>query len=280
MSVSLDRSTLDRAWARLGSKARTKQTDYLLRGLGSAGVEAVDIKIPAFHGTFSCPVSSDLTLRLMRDRTYETDLADWIATHAPPNCDSIDVGANLGFFSVLLAAVTGGRVAAFEPSTEILGFLRRNLARNIEHGSVEVIAKAAAETGGSALLHAADGRPEYSSLAPLVHGRAVTGSSSVATVPTITIDEVCGELGLQPKVIKLDCEGGELAALRGATATLKNHRPKMLIEVFEPMLIAHGSSSHELGSFLQEFDYNLTDLSGTPVNLSIAHRLDLVAIPN
>ncbi len=280
MLVNANRPRLHRAWSRLGSAVLTKRTDYLLRGLGAGGVEAVDIKIPAFRGTFSCPVGSDLTLRLMRDRAYETELAEWIVANAPPGCDSIDVGANLGFFSVLLASVTSGRVAAFEPSTEVLGYLQRNLDRNIHRGSVDVIAKAATETSGRAQLHSADGRPEYSSLAPLVHERAVNGPSSVATVSTITIDEVCGELGLQPKVIKLDCEGGELAALRGATTTLKNHRPNMLIEIFEPMLTAHGSSAQELGSFLSENNYRVTDLSGVPVDLSTTHRLDAVAIPN
>jgi hypothetical protein len=84
-------------------------------------------------------------------------------------------------------------------------------------------------------------------------------------------------------VIKIDIEGAELRALRGATKTIERFKPLLLIEIVESALREAGTTSEELGAFLRQRDYVLFDvIAGKPrlIDLNGSHGSNVVAVPH
>ena len=147
---------------------------------------------------------------------------------------AVDVGANIGLYTAVLAGAVGprGRVLAFEPEPESARRLEDNVARN-GLTNVEVHQVALGDRPGELVLHlAAD--PAYHSTAAVRERRA---SGESLRVQARTLDDVWGEAG-SPTVslVKVDTEGGELTALRGAERLLRAERPALLVEAREPQL--------------------------------------------
>ena len=131
-----------------------------------------------------------------------------------------DVGANVGFYTLLASELVGrsGRVVAFEPVERNLRFLRTHLALNRVR-NVTVIAAALWDRPG---LAAFDTGPDTS------QGRVT--EKGAETVRTVTLDDLwrSGEIPA-PDVVKMDIEGAELHALRGATQMLTQSSPVILL---------------------------------------------------
>jgi FkbM family methyltransferase len=119
----------------------------------------------------------------------------------------IDVGANIGLYSLLAASKTGsGRVVALEPHPVAAGRLRENVALN-KIQNVQVHAEAAGAEAGSAQLTA-----NLDTVNHIVSGSAATGTISV---PVRTLDSLV-DPGERVALVKLDAEGFESAVLAGA----------------------------------------------------------------
>lgn len=146
-----------------------------------------------------------------------------------------DVGAHIGFFAMLMAHRAGpdGRVLAFEASKENVGYIARSVGLNEGRARVE-------------LHHAAvtDGATETVELYPGRTGGAMEWTISEefaaredeapkdregVTVPAVALDDVFAP-GERVDVIKMDIEGGEVMAMKGAQRLLSEERPAFLIE--------------------------------------------------
>jgi hypothetical protein len=77
-----------------------------------------------------------------------------------------------------------------------------------------------------------------------------------------TIDYIVEATELEPTFIKLDVEGGELAALRGADATVKRLRPTLVVEVSDAQLLALGDSARKLDRWLVDHGYDAFVITG------------------
>ncbi len=123
----------------------------------------------------------------------------------------LDVGANVGTYSVLCAAL-GAEVIAFEPAPDTAHLLRENVALN--GFSIEVIqAAAGSERGETAFTRGRDA----------VNRRDPLGE---ATVPVVTLDSVVGARRVAG--IKVDVEGFELDVLQGLKVALEERRVDLL----------------------------------------------------
>jgi FkbM family methyltransferase len=159
-----------------------------------------------------------------------------LASLIPPGSTTVDVGANVGDFSRRLAELSkGGLVLAFEPQglarsvMSIAGFLKKSanilvipLALGDRSGliSLNIPVKAGGKIG-SGLAHIGDA----SDLAQRFEVRK-------ELVAVATLDDVLARLEVGPiSFIKIDVEGGELAVLRGAVATIDRDRPAVLCEI-------------------------------------------------
>ena len=136
-----------------------------------------------------------------------------------------DIGANIGFYSLIAARLAGdGEVIAFEPLPANLAAIRRNLALN-GLSNVKVLGIALADTEGTADLQIHSeltwAKLDTSADTAFQQELAVAGH---VTVQLSTIDRQL-EILPPPDVVKIDIEGAEVAALRGASKLLSTHRP-------------------------------------------------------
>ncbi len=153
-----------------------------------------------------------------------------------PGDTVVDVGANVGFFTTLFSRLVqpNGRVLAFEPDPENLKLLRSNVEALGEKSNVTIVATAVGSEVGTAKfsLDEATGATGHlggtSTLGGMLYG---DGKLRVLETPVETIDGVVQRMGLEPTVIKLDIEGGEFDALRGATMTIEAHHPVIVSEL-------------------------------------------------
>jgi FkbM family methyltransferase len=151
--------------------------------------------------------------------------------HAPqPGEVALDVGANIGAVTCWMAARVGatGRVVAFEPDPDNLAVLRRNLAAN-QADPVTVVDRGAWDSEGELEFHAAGAytssflRTDYVERDP--------GRYRTVRVPVTTIDaEADRQVWPRVDVIKMDIEGSEGPALRGARRTLERFHPRLIVE--------------------------------------------------
>ena len=154
----------------------------------------------------------------------------------------IDAGANIGLFTVLAAARVGshGHVIACEPSSATMALLRENVARN-QYDWVELREVALAEQPGRLEMQVFEPGSGFSSFAP-----AETSRARSIEVEVTTLDDVAGPLLERTRLVKLDVEGAELRALRGAGALLERARPDFIVELEPEHLERQGSSLAEV----------------------------------
>ena len=153
--------------------------------------------------------------------SLEPMVQEALRRHVAPGALVYDVGANLGFFT-LVAGALGARVVAFEPLPANAAWLRETVALN--RIDAEVREAAAAERTGRAELLAVD-EASWSHLAD--RGRHPRTTAALE-VETVALDD------LPPAgVYKLDVEGSEVAVLDGMARTLREHAPVLIIETHE-----------------------------------------------
>ena len=140
----------------------------------------------------------------------------------------IDVGANIGFFTVRFAAWvgSGGCVIAIEPEAENLGALRQRIEKHGIENRVRIVPAVVINTRGTAHLKV---NPDH----PGDHSVAETG----VEVAAVTIDDLVRDENVRTlSLIKIDVQGAEMLVLEGARETLTKMRPTLLIEVGDAQL--------------------------------------------
>ncbi len=179
--------------------------------------------------------------------------ADLITRVLAPGEIFWDVGANLGYFTLLAAAClqNTGQVVAFEPGHRAYERLTDNISRN-PFTNILACPLAATDREGEAVLYSAQG---------LADGRANlyrpgAGQTESEKVRTVTLDGWRGQQSLAgPDFIKLDVEGAELAALTGARDTLAAGDPLLLVEMKEAIFQSLGTDRAAIQEFLKPWGY-------------------------
>ncbi len=187
--------------------------------------------------------------------SYEPDLQRALENWIRPGIVVYDVGANIGYLTLLMARCTGdaGRVYAFEGLPENVDRLRINLELNGVQDRVQIVSGAVVDRTGPVQFHlgpsGGTGRAEGSAGRDLeLHG--------ALNVAGISLDEfVFIEGHPAPQLVKMDIEGGEVLALAGMDRLLREARPILLLELHGPQsvetawsrLTAAAYSLHRLG---------------------------------
>jgi FkbM family methyltransferase len=163
----------------------------------------------------------------------------------------IDGGANIGLFTLLAAGLVGrsGQVIACEPSPTTMALLRANVEDN-RLDWVHLREAAIAEKHGRLVMRVFEPGSGYSSFAPLT-----TEASTEVEVDVTTLDELAASLAVPVTLVKLDVEGAELRALRGAARLLTADRPDFIIELEPEHLARQGCSVAELQALFHRAGY-------------------------
>ena len=159
-----------------------------------------------------------------------------------------DLGANIGFFSLLAARLVGasGQVFSFEPDPEIASRLRRNIAKNGFINDTVVEAGIWSSSGTVNFVAADQSSPDRGV------GKFVAGDAASAGTPTrcVALDDFV-QSAPTPDVIKCDVEGAEIEVFRGAEKLLEARHPLILCEM-------HSSENDRyLREYFARFGYGL-----------------------
>ena len=212
-------------------------------------------------GDRSAAFSMELNLNFIQDSVINYYLKNGVPPEgevvqfmcrAVKNGDSvIDVGANVGFFTLLLSQYVGpnGHVLSIEPGQNNIGKLLENeklsRAANVHVDTAAV----AAEAKIIDFFLTSD-----SGINAAFHGDGV--SVQKVKVNAAPLD-VLWQRQETPKLIKMDIEGSELEALRGARKLLAKHPNFIIMEFNELALQGMGASVKELRYFMHDFGYEL-----------------------
>jgi FkbM family methyltransferase len=138
----------------------------------------------------------------------------------------IDCGAHIGGFTRVALQAGARRVVAIEPETLNLRALRRNLEPELASGRVTLVEKGVWDLSGKLPLHRSDVGDSHSLVA------SVTGPGD-QTIEVTTLDALAEALKLERvDFIKMDIEGAERRALRGARQLLRRHGPRLAISAY------------------------------------------------
>lgn len=167
----------------------------------------------------------------------------------------VDVGANIGMITLLGAYLVGpeGRVDSFEPNPGCVARIREHLELN-RLGHVHIHNMALGANRQTMRLSVVTEHTGMGTLAevPAQDRALITAVHDVQVVPG---DETLLRDDLPPRLIKMDVEGFELAALKGLSQTLDRWHPAVITECVEEHLARAGASREELLRFMAAAGY-------------------------
>lgn len=241
-------------------RQRSNDARYFDR-LATLLVEDPCLHVLELDGRFYLDPRSDLFRRIIHSGAYEPELTRLCRRFLDPRRDALDVGANIGFHSVLFgkALEPTARVLAFEPTSAARRRLTRNLILNGVQDRVSIVEAAASRSEGTAVINVVPGREEYSSLGDLAHPSVDPVQGQKESVRLTTIDTQVSAYKLSPGSIKIDVEGSEYAVLEGAADTLERCRPVILAELSDALLRKSGASVDLVLQFLRSHRYDVYD---------------------
>jgi FkbM family methyltransferase len=240
------------------------------------------VRIPWYGGLkLELVLGNDLSRCLYVDGEVDPNEFSFLDRVLRPGMTMIDAGANEGIYSIFCRSKVGsqGRVIALEPSARERIRIERNKFLN-GINDIEVIPVALSEQSGSVVLKLAEDRHAgHNTLGHFAAGWVQAKGEEI--VPSATLDAIVDteKLG-QIDLIKLDIEGAELRALRGAERTLRRDHPALLMEVTEETLTTQGASAALLLNYVRQFGYALYEFSpatGLPVALTTP-ELQLIGV--
>jgi FkbM family methyltransferase len=180
-----------------------------------------------------------------------------MAEHLAPGATLVDVGAQIGYYSLKAAALvgSGGHVIAVEPNPDTIARLRANVAAS-GAGVVAVAPVACSDAEATLDLFAA---PESNTGETSLSKANASQTGAVAhtyKVRARPLDDIVREAGLaRVDVIKIDVEGAEYLVLKGAQQTLDRFHPMILVEIIDRQLQEMGASSAQLVALLEAHGY-------------------------
>ena len=166
-----------------------------------------------------------------------------------------DIGANIGFYTCLLASrvADDGAVVAFEPAARTCGYLQENVSLN-QFTNVTVVNKGLGNKQEQRHLHYSEaGLAEGTASLKYANGRAAS-----ERVALDTVDSLLRELPV-PDFIKIDVEGYQLEVLRGAEHCLKTYTPLLMAELKDVGETNHTDFS-EIEQYVVSLGYRLYEI--------------------
>jgi FkbM family methyltransferase len=203
---------------------------------------------------------------------FESDNVRLLQRLVRPGTWFFDVGANIGLMSLpVLKAVSDARVLSFEPSPNVLAYLKRTVDASPYVGRWILVPKAVGEYEGRVSFNLS--RPEQSLFDGIKSTQRVMHCREVE-VEISTIDSEWKKLG-KPEVsmIKIDVEGAELSVLKGARECIAFCKPHILFEWDVQNLKAYECPASTILDFASEHDLRVFSL---PSCVTITNEHDLM----
>jgi FkbM family methyltransferase len=169
--------------------------------------------------------------------TWEPAVTSAIVATVQPGMTVIDIGAHIGYYTLLFAKCVGsaGQIFSFEPLAGNYALLQKNIGLN-DLRQVHALNEAVFSRTGEITITVPDEQPNPGSGSVYLEAGAQN-----FLVHATTVDAFCQQSSIRPDILKMDVEGAEYEVLRGAKATIDRFRPSMMIELhhFDGNLAAH-----------------------------------------
>ena len=197
---------------------------------------------------------------------YEQMLEDFYTELLREGDRCIDVGAHVGRHSFPMArcVAPSGKVYAFEPLPMIFNQLKIEAESTHLDAMISAHQCALSDMRGETdfvLVHEA---PEYSGLRPRHYDMLVT--TETIRVQTARLDDLFEAKAHAIRYIKIDCEGGELKVLRGASNLLRRDRPVVSFECGDGSLESYDYDSGAIYDFFAAHDYGIWSITQLPLD--------------
>jgi FkbM family methyltransferase len=187
---------------------------------------------------------------------YETPLTDYFVRALKHDSHCIDLGANFGYFSCLMASFCpNGKVIGVEADFEVFELARDNIFINGSRGVGEIIHAAASDSLEPVTLHRRHFRSGNTSIVKYgkdmfdYHGEP---ESDEFVVSGVTIDSLLERMDGRIDFIKIDIEGAEPLAIRGARETIDRNPQLQIIMEWSPGQIS--VAGFDLNAFVAELE--------------------------
>lgn len=167
---------------------------------------------------------------IIASKDYEPHVRAFVEKTLKRGMTAIDIGANVGFYTMLCASIVGdaGKVFAFEPNSENCRLILLSLSAN-GFANVKLYAFALSNVVGTAFFSPAIGSNGI--LMPFAQESIAHPNCTV--VATVRLDDLIKE---PTHLIKADVEGAEYLALSGGKALIEKYRPTIVAEFSLDML--------------------------------------------
>jgi len=176
-----------------------------------------------------------LSSHLLLDGYWEMWLTELLATLIKPGMKVVDIGANLGYFTLLMADLVGptGHVHAFEPNTDLARRMTQSIAINGFHDVATVYEQALADDEADVVLVVPTDEPKNGHLLPADHPVSNDQATETRLMRTCRLDSFATLL--DANLIKIDADTSELAIWRGMAGILQAARPLTIVLEFARM---------------------------------------------
>ena len=206
------------------------------------------------------PMSGGKVLRVLAG-TYETEQTAIVEHLVRPGDVVLDVGAHVGYYTMLFALLVGrrGHVFAFEPEPRNFAFLSQHAKLNgLEN--VTAVNAAVGDQLGQVVFEYGSGSGTGHVVASGIAGadppRSNDARARSVSVRMGTIDDFARANGIRVDVVKIDVEGAEMAVLQGAQSALRDSHPIIFLST-------HSADLHrECLDFLRGFGYEFAPIVG------------------
>ena len=171
-----------------------------------------------------------LAPHLMLDGYWEMHVTEAILGFVRAGMTVVDVGANQGYFTMLLADLVGpgGHVFAAEPNPRMMDLLQRSVLLNGFRTRVVPVAQALSRNSGDTVtLHIPKDLPQNGSI--MWNGNE---TSRPVVIDTVSLDDLIGDGPVD--FIKIDVEGAEEAVWDGMARIIARNRPLSIVLEFTP----------------------------------------------
>lgn len=177
-----------------------------------------------------------------------------IKKYVKSGMNAVDAGANIGYFTLLMAKIVGekGTVHAFEPDNANFKLMQKNVKLN-NYRNVRMNESAVSDKNGHLTFYLSASNPQ--------DHRIIEDSAEkrdTYKVPSVTLDSYFQKKKLD--FIKMDIQGAELMALEGGERLLKSQKPILVLEYWPYGIYQAGRKPQEFFTFLEKNEYHIQQI--------------------
>lgn len=240
---------------------------------------SVVVNVNNIPGKYEIDARSHILQRVLITKEYEPVIVELIKKNIEPNKDAINIGANIGLFTNLMADNINQncKCLAIEPTPNAYKLLKGNIARNGNYNKVIVYNGIATDKPGIYKINIIQGKEEYSSIGKIVMPFNEPQKYTSVDVEGDTVDNLVKKYNLRPGIIVIDVEGAEYSVLKGSMNTIKNFMPVIISEIVDEFLIEQNSNSKQLIELLEGFGYIIKNAENSKNKFPFTGNL--IAIP-